>query len=165
MGHDHPMIYLTAKLAELTDELFAVTRHGALRWELGEGEGRYLARVGTLEVRLHPVTGRDGLPGLAIELVNAQGRIVQRYSDHDLSDHEPRDDEHRTYWDVLTELHELARWSAEGILELIDTLMHGLQPAEIPASDVPRIDADLHRVELGWSGHAETRRLTRVGMR
>lgn len=152
------MIYLSARLAELTDELFVATRRGMLCWDFGSGDGVFCARIGEVEVRLRPVTGKDGLPGLSVDLVNSEGRVVQSYSEHDLIDHEPQDDDHRTYWDVLSDLHEMARWSAEGILDLIERMMDGLKPDIPPAPQNAPEAGFLQGLEPDWTDQAPSRR-------
>ena len=122
------MNYLTAKLAQLTDELFVATQHNKLPWKRGVADQSFSTQIGDMRVSLEKDVGNDGLPAVAVLLCNREGRLVQRYTDHDLSDHVPETDDHRTFWELLTELHEMARWSAEGVFELIDNLMEVLSP-------------------------------------
>lgn len=129
------MTYLTDKLSKLTEELFAVTRRGSLAWQAGSAEGVFIADIGTLRVAIEQFVGADGLPAVAVLLSNQDGRVVQRYTDADLSDHVPDDDAHRSYWEQLAELYEMARWSAEGVFALIDDLLGNLSRSDGAGSD------------------------------
>ena len=158
------MTYLTGKLAQLTEELFGVTQRGKMAWQAAEAEGRYVTQIRDLSITVEKITGADGLPGIALLIRNREGRMVQKFTDHDLADHSPESEEHRNFWDMLTELHEMARWSAEGVFEVIEDLMEALAPepgllvAEEPERTGPYSD-------YGWAGRAVSTRVNPAGLR
>ncbi len=156
------MNYLNAKLAQLTDELFVATQRAKLAWKAGTTDGSYSTSIGDMRVSIEKIVGGDGLPAVAVLLCNREGRLVQRYTDHDLTDNVPETGEHRSFWELLAELHEMARWSAEGVFELIDNLMGVLAP--------PLVEEDMskntgERDEFGWSGRALSPRVHNAGLR
>lgn len=151
------MTYLTGKLAQLTEEIFGVTRRGKLEWRSSDTQGRFLAQIRELTISIEKITGADGLPGIAIVITNRDGHPVQRFTDHDLTEHSPEGEEHRNFWDMLTELHEMARWSSEGVFEVIEDLMEALAPE--PELNVEEESGEDRFTEFGWSGRAISPRI------
>ena len=145
---------LTSKLAQLTDELFVATQRNKLAWTRGPSEHSFACQIGGMRVCLEKDVGGDGLPAVAVLLCNGEGRLVQRFTDHDLSDHVPESEEHRSFWELLAELHEMARWSAEGVFELIDNLMGVLAPPR-DINDEPEKSED----DYSWGGRPITPRI------
>jgi len=148
------MSYLTGKLAELTEGIFSVTQRGDLSWTMGDADGCFKAQIGDLTVILEKITGGDGMPAVALLMCNRAGRLVQRFSDAELSDHDPQETEHRTFWELLGELYEMARWSAEGLFDLIDSAMETLSPPEAEEDNKSR---PAHDEEYGWSSGSSRR--------
>lgn len=156
------MTYLTGKLARLTEELFGATQRDALAWKAGTADHSYCTHIRDMEIQIEKIVGADGLPGIAITLGNRDGKPVQRFTDHDLVDHVPESEEHRNFWDMLTELHEMARWSAEGVFQVIDDLMAGLVPEE-PLLTVEPPPGDVF--EYGWVNSRATSRMGAAALR
>ena len=158
------MSYLSGKLAQLTDELFAVSQRGELGWREGDSADSFVTQVRDLRVSIEKLVGTDNLPAIAIALWNHENKLVQRYTDADLSEHSPENEDYRTFWDLLNELHQIARWSSEGIFEIIDDLLEGLAPLSSQTMAIESPTAEREADEYEWSGRAISPRIQKASV-
>jgi hypothetical protein len=135
------MTILKEKLAAVVEMLFRMTSDGRLRWAPGKGRDCFTVTLNGSRIDCVLGNGEDRLPAVHIVLHDAKGKVVQRFDDNFLEGLEPHDESHPDYWHLMSALHDLARWTSEGVAAVIDGLLECDQPDPATASNVTPIEA------------------------
>lgn len=112
------------KVGKLIRSLHANTKAGSITWEETERHGTYQVSFPNYTIRLsnrvNPYNPYDGDTDYVIQIINGDGDVVDEVSDVDVKDIVDNS------YNVMKDLHDMARRQAFGVEKALDEILNDL---------------------------------------
>lgn len=122
---------VSAKQASLVAKLYTLTKNKKLRWEVEEWNERLQTSLSGMEIVLKSIE-YESTPYEVIEIYKGES-LVQSFNDGNLQGI-PQVGAFDSHWEIMVQLHEMAKRQASGVEEDLDALLSSLDELD---DDVP----------------------------
>jgi hypothetical protein len=118
---------MATKYLQLLDRLIKKTEAGELKWEEAAASNAFQVSFPNYAVILSEAEGESDTVDYIVELVNSDGRVIDRFSDVTLEGTDPSARNAPGHFNRMKSLFEVARRQALGVEQALDEILRQLE--------------------------------------